>query len=109
MFAMLQGGNCPANLYLFLAIYPLYDKENSETFESQFQCFLKFSQTVESTFNYIQCCIISFIENASCNVIFMQLHARKQFSRNGGINIRNTEEAVRGLQYPLGYFTDQSP
>ena len=48
MFVMLQGENYTANLYLFLAIYNLYDKENSEKFESQF---LKFSQTVGSTFN----------------------------------------------------------
>ena len=40
-----------ANLYLFLAIYPLYDQENSEKFEGQFQCFFKLSQTVGSTFN----------------------------------------------------------
>ena len=50
MFVMLQGGNYTDNLYLFLAIYLLYDKENSEKIESQFQCFLKFSQTVGSTF-----------------------------------------------------------
>ena len=53
MFVTLQGGNYTANLHLFLAIYPLYDKENSEKFESQFQCFLKFSQTVGSTFNLL--------------------------------------------------------
>ena len=51
MFVPLQGGNYTANLYLFLAIYPLYEKENSEKFEGQFQCFFKFSQTVGSTFN----------------------------------------------------------
>ena len=35
MFVTLQGGNYMANLYLFLAIYPLYDEENSEKFEIQ--------------------------------------------------------------------------
>ena len=53
MFVTLQGGNYTANLYLFLAIYPLYDKENSENFLSQLQCFFKFSQTVGSTFKDI--------------------------------------------------------
>ena len=33
------GGNYTANLYLFLAIYPLYHEENSKKIESQFQCF----------------------------------------------------------------------
>ena len=50
MFVTLQGGNYTANLYLFLAIYPLYDKENSEKFENQFQCFFKLSQTDGRTF-----------------------------------------------------------
>ena len=41
MFVTLQGKNYTANLYLFLAKYPLYHKENSEKFESKFQCFLE--------------------------------------------------------------------
>ena len=67
MFVTLQGGNYTANLYLFLAIYPLYDKENSEKFESQFQCFLKFSQTVGSTFNYLHIEIQPIEENTVQN------------------------------------------
>ena len=51
MFVTLQGENYTVNLYLFLAIYPLYHKENSEKFESQFQCYLKFGKIVGSTFN----------------------------------------------------------
>ena len=47
MFVMLQGGNYTANLYLFLAIYPLYDQENSEKFEGQFQCFLNSARQLE--------------------------------------------------------------
>ena len=34
MFMTLQGENYIAKIYVFLMIYPLYHKENSEKFES---------------------------------------------------------------------------
>ena len=37
MFVTLQGENYTAKLYLFLAIYSLYQTENSGKFESKFQ------------------------------------------------------------------------
>ena len=47
MFATLQGENYTANLYSFLAIYPLYDKENSERFDSRFIVFLNSARQLE--------------------------------------------------------------
>ena len=41
MFVTLQGENYTANSCLFVAMYPLYYKENSDKFESQFQCFFE--------------------------------------------------------------------
>ena len=41
MFVTLQKENYTANLYLFLAIYPLYHEENSERFEESVSMFKK--------------------------------------------------------------------
>ena len=41
MFVTLQAEYYMANVYLFLAMYPLYPKENSEKFESQYQFFFE--------------------------------------------------------------------
>ena len=50
MFVTLEGENYTANFYLFLVIYPLNHKENSEKFERQFQCCFKSSYIVGSIF-----------------------------------------------------------
>ena len=41
MFVTLQGEYYTANFYLFLVIYPLNHKENSERIERQFQWFFQ--------------------------------------------------------------------
>ena len=80
MFVTLQGENYTANIDLFLVIYLLNHEENSEKFESQFQCFLKFSRASMGVSRVeLQRCSVAAFTFTGCCQRCVYVHERDVF------------------------------